>query len=634
MNAPLALDWLTQNQLALAEAIERLRQRIATFTSSGAPSPSPEDEPPFPALDHLAQRFCLGAFERQLLLMVCGNELSAAFSQTLAQSQAGHGEATFSLALAALEEAHWSALAPVSPLRRWQLITLEGEGALALRSLRVDERILHHLAGLNTMDGRLLDRVRVLPAAGSSLAPSHAQLARRIARGWAGEPAPLVLHGGDGADRLAVFAAIAQELGLTPCCVDAANLGADASERHAFFALWNREAALGQGALCIAGEKQDLTPLEGNLSTCPGLLMLSCDTAPKLSQGTARVYELPFPTQADQVRLWRDRLGPLAEELAAEIDRATRTFQLGTRQIAAVCARMNEQTEAREDAATTLWQAARAIARLDLGELAQRISSPSTWDDLVLPAAEQASLRLIATHVRQQVRVLQDWGFAGRSARGMGLSALFAGPSGTGKTLAAEVLANELKLDLYRIDLAGMVSKYIGETEKNLKRVFDAAQASGAILLFDEADALFGKRSEVKDSHDRHANIEVGYLLQRMESYRGLAILTSNLHHSLDKAFLRRMRFIINFPYPGVAERTAIWRRVFPEHTPTHGLNFERLAQLNLAGGSIQNIALSAAFLAAEAGEDVEMKHLFQAAQAECRKIEHPLTDVEIRGWT
>src|SRR6185437_7411183 len=202
-----------------------------------------------------------------------------------------------------------------------------------------------------------------------------------------------------------------------------------------------------------------------------------------------------------------------------------------------------------------------------------------------------------------------SWGFAARTTRGLGISALFAGPSGTGKTLAAEVLANDLQLDLYRIDLSQVVSKYIGETEKNLRAVFDAAETSGAVLLFDEADALFGKRSEVRDSHDRYANIEVSYLLQRMESYRGLAILTTNRRSSLDTAFLRRIRFVIPFPFPDAGLRERIWARIFPPETPTRDLDTAKLARLNVTGGNIRNIALNAAFLAADMDQPVAMIH-------------------------
>jgi SpoVK/Ycf46/Vps4 family AAA+-type ATPase len=199
--------------------------------------------------------------------------------------------------------------------------------------------------------------------------------------------------------------------------------------------------------------------------------------------------------------------------------------------------------------------------------------------------------------------------------------------------MAAEVLANELRLDLFRIDLSQVVSKYIGETEKNLRRVFDAAEEGGAVLLFDEADALFGKRSEVKDSHDRYANIEVSYLLQHMEAYRGLAILTTNMKGMLDQAFLRRLRFVVQFPFPDLAQRGEIWRRVFPAETPLRGLDWSKLARLNATGGTIRNIALNGAFLAAEEGEPVQMSHLLRAARSEYAKLEKPLAEAESAGW-
>jgi SpoVK/Ycf46/Vps4 family AAA+-type ATPase len=236
--------------------------------------------------------------------------------------------------------------------------------------------------------------------------------------------------------------------------------------------------------------------------------------------------------------------------------------------------------------------------------------------------------------VRQRARVYDEWGFGDRNARGLGVAVLFSGGSGTGKTLAAEVLAGDLALDLYRIDLSSVVSKYIGETEKNLRRVFDAAEESGAILLFDEADALFGKRSEVKDSHDRYANIEVSYLLQRMEAYRGLAILTTNLRSALDASFQRRLRFIVNFPFPDAVQREAIWLRSVPQATPTDALDFRKLARLNVTGGSIRNISLNAAFLAADEGAPLSMRHLHAAAHAESAKLERPLAETETRGWT
>ncbi|MFP2930339.1 ATP-binding protein, partial [Pyxidicoccus sp. 3LG] len=283
----------------------------------------------------------------------------------------------------------------------------------------------------------------------------------------------------------------------------------------------------------------------------------------------------------------------------------------------------------------SLWEACRSQSRPRLDDLAQRISeSSASWEELVLPPQQLQLLRELATQVRHRARVHDTWGFAERGHRGLGISALFSGPSGTGKTMAAEVLAAELALDLYRIDLSQVVSKYIGETEKNLRRIFDAADEGGVILLFDEADALFGKRSEVRDSHDRYANLEVSYLLQRMEAYRGLAILTTNFKSALDVAFMRRLRFVVQFPFPDAEQRQELWRRVFPKRTPLSALDYPRLARVNMAGGNIRNIALNAAFIAASEGNPVGMGHLLRATRMEYAKLEKPLTDAEVAGWT
>ncbi len=266
-----------------------------------------------------------------------------------------------------------------------------------------------------------------------------------------------------------------------------------------------------------------------------------------------------------------------------------------------------------------------------LSELADRIEPYAGWADLVLPEPSVQALRELAGQVRHRTTVYADWGMGG--PRGQGITALFTGESGTGKTLAAEVLAAELGLDLYRIDLASVVSKYIGETEKNLKRVFDAAESSDAVLLFDEADAIFGRRSEVRDSHDRYANLEISYLLQRMETYRGLAVLTTNLRGALDRSFMRRLRFVVPFPFPDAAARARIWRLMLPPRVPVSDLDFERLARLQLSGGNIRTVALNAAFLAADAGGPVSMAHLLSAARREYAKLEKPLTEAEIGGW-
>jgi SpoVK/Ycf46/Vps4 family AAA+-type ATPase len=411
------------------------------------------------------------------------------------------------------------------------------------------------------------------------------------------------------------------------------------AEREALARLWEREAALSGSALLLDCDEADSA--EGKRAVAAfvqdtqGMILLA--GREPLPTGARLTIRLPVPglSAAEQRALWQRVLGPRADDLDGQLDKVVTQFNLGLSNIQAVSAEVlgHLSAENEERPTSLLWDICRAQARPRLEDMAQRIEPVATWDDLVLPALQIQTLHDIAAHVRQRAQVYNTWGFSTKSARGLGISALFAGASGTGKTMAAEVLANELRLDLYRIDLSQVVSKYIGETEKNLRRVFDAAEEGGAILLFDEADALFGKRSEVKDSHDRYANIEVSYLLQRMESYRGLAILTTNMKQALDPAFLRRIRFVVQFPFPDAVQRAEIWRRVFPTATPTRGLNVDKLARLNMAGGNIRNIALNAAFLAADTGEPVSMTHLLRAARSEYAKLEKPLTEAEIGGW-
>jgi hypothetical protein len=342
-------------------------------------------------------------------------------------------------------------------------------------------------------------------------------------------------------------------------------------------------------------------------------------------------FDAPAPARDERRELWREVMGSRAEALGPALDRLADQFTLdgaGIRSAAEIA--LDGAAVVDTAAFDRLWDACRVQARRRLDDLAERIESHMDWDDLVLPADQLEQLRAIAVHVRQAHRVYDAWGWGAKSSRGLGITALFAGPSGTGKTLAAEVLANEVRLDLYRIDLSQVISKYIGETEKNLRRIFEAAEASGAILLFDEADALFGKRSEVKDSHDRYANVEVSYLLQRMEAYRGLAILTTNMKSALDGAFLRRLRFVVQFPFPDAVSRAEIWARVFPRATPTEGLDMRRLSRLTVAGGSIRTIAINATFLAAEANASVGLGHVLAAARQEYVKLEKPITSAEL----
>ena len=278
---------------------------------------------------------------------------------------------------------------------------------------------------------------------------------------------------------------------------------------------------------------------------------------------------------------------------------------------------------------TTLFETARNQSGHQLMKLAQPIQPRYHWSDLVLPELQFEQLQEICLHLKHRHTVFETWCFDRKLSLGKGVNALFAGSSGTGKTMAAEVIANALQLDLYRIDLSQVVSKYIGETEKNLNLIFTGAAKANAILLFDEADALFGKRTEIKDSHDRYANIEVGYLLQQMEAYEGLAILTTNLKGNLDEAFVRRLRFIVDFPLPSIRERLRIWEKIWPDTLPIDPeINWQVLAeQFEITGGNIRNIALGAAFLAAEEEKKITSRYLKQAIRREYQKMGQPLMD-------
>ena len=270
-----------------------------------------------------------------------------------------------------------------------------------------------------------------------------------------------------------------------------------------------------------------------------------------------------------------------------------------------------------------LFAAARAHSNPHLGSLARKILPRYVWDDIILPRDTLALLREIVATVRGRPQVLEEWGVGKKLVSSAGVTVLFSGPPGTGKTMAAEVIANELGLDLYKIDLSTVVSKYIGETEKNLEKIFYEAQSSNAILFFDEADAIFGKRSEVKDAHDRYANIEISYLLQRMEAYDGVTILATNLRANVDEAFTRRLQFAVDLPFPEREYRLRIWRTLFPPDVPRdEDIDFELLARrFKLAGGNIRNVIVSAAYLAADDGNRVTMQHLLHGTRRELQKM-------------
>ena len=578
-------------------------------------------------------------------------ELDSAFASlcAAAQGDANRCYPTFSLGLAALPDAHWSALTSEAPLRRWRLIEVGTGSALTLAQLRIDERVLHYLAGVGHQDERLAGMIEpVAPASDKDLAPSHALVASGIVAAWSaprdrsGLPA-VQLCSPEPANCRPIAAVAAAAVGLRVVALPSDLIPASAAELDALLRLWEREAALGGTVMLVecdadalgGGDDARVRNVTRFIERLAGPVMISARDPRRLCHRPAITFNVNHPTTTEQRAAWRAALAPakvadsvLVDGIASQFNLSLTTIRSTGAEAVALAA-----VSPRLDAAAAAWQSCRARCRSRLDGLARRIEPAAGWDDLVLPEPQLLALRQIAVQVRHRSKVYDSWGFAAKSSRGLGIAALFAGVSGTGKTMAAEVLARELRLDLYHIDLASTISKYIGETEKNLRRVFDAAEESGAILLFDEADALFGKRSEVKDSHDRYANIEVSYLLQRMEAYRGLAILTTNQKSALDTAFLRRLRFVVQFPFPDAMQRAEIWRRIFPKDTPTEGLDFTRLSKLNIPGGNIRNIALNAAFVAAEATQPVHMSHLLTASRSEYGKLERPLTEPEIGGW-
>jgi hypothetical protein len=558
---------------------------------------------PLPALLILAKRLGLSEFERQLLLLCLAMELDPAIATLCARCQGEPGRPSFALAFNLFDNPSWEALSPERPLRYWRLIEINQPGghALTVSPLRADERIVNYLKGLNYLDDRLAPLLVPLdeyPDA-ADLPPSHQEkvisVLHALKQAEVGKRLPVVqLLGNDSASKQLVAADVARSIGMHVYQLAAVLLPSQASDLEALARLWQRESLLLPLALYVDAFESAADPVahgQGSpvsrlLERTNGAIFLDTrESWPGLGRSNIAV-DIAKPTPAEQQTAWQSVLGTRTEDdpamLASQFNLSLTDIRRIAQQTLADASPGNSTLQDR------LWKSCLLSTRPRLDTLAQRLEPRMTWDDLILPVSETSLLQQIAEQVAHRTTVYEKWGFSHKMSRGLGISALFAGDSGTGKTMAAEVIAAHLRLDLYRIDLSAVVSKYIGETEKNLRRLFDAAENGGAILFFDEADALFGKRSEVKDSHDRYANIEINYLLQRMESYRGLAILATNMKS-------------------------------------------DRLARLNMTGGNIYNVALNAAFMAARAGTPVTMPLVLDAARAEFRKLERPINEMDFR---
>jgi ATPase family associated with various cellular activities (AAA) len=570
-------------------------------------------------------RLGLGELERSVLAVCAGPELSPRYGRLYAYL---HDDVTRKLASPRLVARLLAALAPEAdvlacfaadaPLRArgaLRLLDAGGPVPLAERQVKTADRLAAFLLGAQVDEPARDGRLRLVDV--PSYDPGRAATVEKLRALLAVESTlPVVIAGPDAASLLAV--ALACQLAV----LDAARVVEPDALLDAELA-----AALGGGRVVFDGlerlDPAERVRVQATLAARGPRNILCADSresAVALGDTTALVVEVPMPSLAERREVWAALSG------ADDVHEVAAKFRLSVGQIAEGAEAASLAAASRGDAtiaSSDLDLGARQASSTRIGELATRLEPAFGWDDLVLPDRQREVLTSISSYLRHRDLVLSEWGYDRAVARDQGLKVLFAGESGTGKTMAGQVLARDLGLDLFRIDLATIVSKYIGETEKNLDRIFDAADGSNAILFFDEADALFGKRSEVRDSHDRYANIEVAYLLQKMESYAGAVILATNFRQNLDEAFLRRLDFVIDFPFPESEDRERIWQLLLPDAAPLDvDIDVPFLAgQFKLSGGSIRNVSLAAAFLAAEDGGSISMRHLIKGVALEYGKL-------------
>jgi AAA+ superfamily predicted ATPase len=642
----------------------------------GVPLLWAEDEPAdggCSRLGWLARAFGLSRFEADVVVVALAPDLDLRYERLYAflQDDVTRKRPTVDLALnllcpsAEVRLRRLTAFLPGAPLVRHDLIRLvpdpqQVQPPLLSHYLKPDEQLVRLLLGHEGLDARLAPFCELIdPTASLEELPLPADLRRALpalasqARS-AGRPLRLYFHGPPGTGRRAAAEGQARAAGLRLLAVDlvgalAADGGFERALRLAQREAWFQDAVLfldgldalrgderapsfrglmaalaGDGGITILAGARPWLPA-GSVSECGPLGTVVVPFAIPDHDGRRAAWEAcltagGFPAQVDDLDALAGRFRLTPRQIADAV--ATACNQAAWR----AAARLAGEPDAHPCAAPTFGQllaSARAQSGHHLAALAHKIEPASTWDDIVLSDDALAQLREICQRVAHRDRVLASWGFDRKLALGKAVNALFVGPSGTGKTMAAEVIAAELGLDLYRIDLSGVVSKWIGETEKNLDRIFAAAESANAILFFDEADALFGKRSEVRDAHDRYANIEVAYLLQKIEQYDGIAILATNLRGNLDESFTRRLAFTVHFPFPDADSRARIWAGIWPKETPlADDVDPDLLArQLKLSGGNIKNVALAAAFLAADEGSPVRLAHVLRAVRREYQKM-------------
>lgn len=597
---------------------------------------------PFFALNKLVKQLRLTEFEQKILLLCAGTELDSDIGNLIAKLQGNPKSVhpSFNLALQLFSGSQLNALAPSSALRSWNLVKIH-KGIRKLTSpIEIEEHILYYLLGIKDIHPDLEGLIESVNG-NDSLSSSQEDILEQVITKFYDVAASktISLVGKDTQDIQALALSVANNMKHRLFKIAPTVIPNNNEERKKLLKHWNREARIKDYLILI--DCSELNEGDKNILQNAALLIKGIEKGfivnfPEKVIALDIAYprfEVQNPSKSEQYELWKDNLPEGFDGIKAIISQ----FDLSTSKINTITAEL-PKTNDNQHLSKEIWKSCCVQTRPQIDELAQRVDVKATFDDIVLPPVQRQTLEEIVAQVKHRHKVYQEWGFANKSNRGLGISVLFAGASGTGKTMAAEVIAHELKLDLYQVDLSQVVNKYIGETEKNLKRIFDSAEAGGCIICLNEADALFGKRKEVSDQISSFNNIEVSYLLQRMESYQGLAILTTNMKNAIDSAFFRRIRFVLNFNSPDAALRAEIWAKALPEtqngKSIIKDLDYTKLARLNLSGGNIKNIALNAAFLAAtrENGR-VEMSDILKATKAEYRKLEKTLTRSETKDW-
>ncbi|NET55565.1 MAG: ATP-binding protein [Symploca sp. SIO2E6] len=619
-------------------------------------------------LDWLQRTFGLSNFDLDIILVALAPEIDLGYERLYAYLQDDVTRKLPSVDLALnllspsaeaklLQRSHF---APDAPLIKHDLLHLipdphQVKPPLLSHYLKLDEQVIHFLLQQQSLEPHLVSWCQLVahPAVADNLPlrDDLKQILPKLANQAQKTNQPLFLYfsGLYPTEKIQVAITLAAQLNRGLLIADLAQALAVKEDFHQLLKLLFREASFHNAILyldnleALQTKEQHLLSksLLARLAEAKGVVILS-----GIQSWMATLTEIngvitvafPIPDFAQRRVYWQANLSTKDITLSdRDLDTLANRFRLSSAQIAAAVtnachlAWWSAAAEGDElplnnrikPTLNDLLVAARDQSGNNLTQLARQVKSKYSWEDIVLPTDQLAQLKEICNQAKYRHIVYEKWGFNRKLSIGKGLNVLFSGPPGTGKTMAAEVIGHELQLELYKIDLSQVVSKYIGETEKNLNRIFTAAQTANAILLFDEADALFGKRSEVRDAHDRYANIEVGYLLQKMEEYEGISILTTNLRQNLDEAFVRRLAFTVHFPSPDEASRRRIWAGIWPSEMPLSAeVDLDLLArQFKLSGGNIKNIALAAAFLAAETGSSVTMSHILQGTKREYQKM-------------